>query len=67
MKLANDMVISRFPIALLVMIIATLMLFGSVRQMLVTWMTVPLIMVGVFVGTLCDRPLSLPSQRCWVC
>ena len=28
MKLANDMVISRFPIALLVMIIATLMLFG---------------------------------------
>jgi multidrug efflux pump subunit AcrB len=50
MKLANDMVISRFPIALLVMIIATLMLFGSVRQMLVTWMTVPLIMVGVFLA-----------------
>ena len=27
-----------------------LMLFGSVRQMLVTWLTVPLIMAGVFVG-----------------
>ncbi len=50
MKLANDMVISRFPIALLVMVIATLMLFGSIRQMLVTWMTVPLIMVGVFIS-----------------
>ena len=50
MTQANESVISRFPIALLAMIIATLMLFGSVRQMLVIWMTVPLIMVGVFLG-----------------
>ena len=50
MTKANESVISRFPIALLAMIIATLILFGSVRQMLVIWMTVPLIMVGVFVG-----------------
>ena len=63
MKLANDMVISRFPIALLVMIIATLMLFGSVRQMLVTWMTVPLIMVGVFVGLfVTDLSFTFPAM-----
>jgi multidrug efflux pump subunit AcrB len=62
MKLANDMVISRFPIALMVMIIATLMLFGSVRQMLVTWMTVPLIMVGVFVGLfVTDLSFTFPA------
>ena len=63
MKLANDMVISRFPIALLVMIIATLMLFGNVRQMLVTWMTVPLIMVGVFVGLfVTDLSFTFPAM-----
>ena len=63
MKLANDMVISRFPIALMVMIIATLMLFGSVRQMLVTWMTVPLIMVGVFVGLfVTDLSFTFPAM-----
>ena len=45
---ANESVISRFPIALLAMVIATLILFGSFRQMLVIWMTVPLIIVGVF-------------------
>ena len=50
MTQANESVISRFPIALLAMVIATLILFGSVRQMLVIWMTVPLIMVGVFLG-----------------
>ena len=50
MTKANESVISRFPLALLAMIIATLILLGSVRQMLVIWMTVPLIMVGVFVG-----------------
>ena len=50
MTKANESVISRFPFALLAMIIATLILLGSVRQMLVIWMTVPLIMVGVFVG-----------------
>jgi multidrug efflux pump subunit AcrB len=50
MTQANESVISRFPFALLAMIIATLILLGSVRQMLVIWMTVPLIMVGVFVG-----------------
>ena len=62
MKLANDMVISRFPIALLVMIIATLLLFGSVRQMLVTWMTVPLIMVGVFFGLfVTDLSFTFPA------
>ena len=50
MTQANKSVLGRFPLALLAMILATLVLFGSVRQMLVTWMTVPLIMVGVFVG-----------------
>ena len=47
---ASESVFSRFPFALLAMIIATLILFGGVRQMLVIWMTVPLMMVGVFVG-----------------
>ena len=47
---ASESVFSRFPFALLAMIIATLILFGSVRKMLVIWMTVPLIVVGVFVG-----------------
>ena len=47
---ASESVFSRFPFALLAMIIATLILFGSVRKMLVIWMTVPLIVVRVFVG-----------------
>ena len=50
MQVANESVIGRFPIALLVMVIATLVLFGNVRQTAVTWLTVPLIMIGVFLS-----------------
>lgn len=50
MQTANDSVVARFPIALLVMVFATLLLFGSIRQTLVIWLTVPLTMTGVFLG-----------------
>ena len=50
MQVANESVIGRFPVALLVMVIATLVLFGNVRQTAVTWLTVPLIMIGVFLS-----------------
>ena len=62
MEMANEAVIGRFPIALLVMIVATLMLFGNVRQTLVTWMTVPLIMTGVFIGLrVTDLSFTFPA------
>lgn len=50
MQTANDSVVARFPIALLVMVFATLVLFGNIRQTLVIWLTVPLTMTGVFLG-----------------
>lgn len=62
MQVANDSVIGRFPIALLVMVIATLVLFGNVRQTLVTWLTVPLIMIGVFLGLkVTDLSFTFPA------
>lgn len=62
MEVANESVIGRFPIALLVMVIATLVLFGNVRQTLVTWLTVPLIMIGVFLSLkITDLSFTFPA------
>ena len=60
---ASESVFSRFPFALLAMIIATLILFGSVRQMLVILDDRAAHYGGRFCRTLCHQPvLYLPCD-----
>jgi len=49
-QVANEAVISKFPIAMVVMILTTLLMFGRIRQTLVIWLTVPLTLSGVTLG-----------------
>lgn len=50
------------PLALLVMFILTVVLFNSLRQPLVIWLTVPLAVVGVSIGLLITNlPLTFPA------
>jgi multidrug efflux pump subunit AcrB len=56
---ANVAVFAFVPLGILVMIILTVLLFGSARQTLVVWITVPLSLIGVTVGLLAtDAPFS---------
>jgi multidrug efflux pump subunit AcrB len=49
---ANVAVFSFLPLGVLVMIILTVFLFGSAKQALVVWITVPLSIIGVTIGLL---------------
>jgi multidrug efflux pump subunit AcrB len=49
---ANIAVFTYVPLGVLVMIILTVLLFSSIKQTLVVWLTVPLSIVGVTVGLL---------------
>ncbi len=49
---ANKAVFAFVPLGALVMVMMTVLLFGSLRQTLVIWLTVPLSMIGVTVGLL---------------
>ncbi len=49
---ANKAVFAFVPLGALVMVVMTVLLFGSLRQTLVIWLTVPLSMIGVTVGLL---------------
>lgn len=49
---ANIAVFTFVPLGILVMIILTVLLFGSAKQTLVVWITVPLSIIGVSIGLL---------------
>ncbi|MCP3871357.1 MAG: efflux RND transporter permease subunit [Gammaproteobacteria bacterium] len=56
---ANVAVFTFVPLGVLVMIVLTVLLFGSAKQTLVIWITVPLSMIGVTLGLLAtDSPFS---------
>ncbi len=46
-KFANESLGTKFPVALLVMVITTLIIFGRVRQTLIAWSCLPLLPLGV--------------------
>lgn len=49
---ANVAVFAFVPLGVIVMVVLTVLLFGSARQALVVWITVPLSIIGVTVGLL---------------
>ncbi|RDE25212.1 AcrB/AcrD/AcrF family protein [Motiliproteus coralliicola] len=56
---ANKAVFAFVPLGVLVMIVLTVVLFGSAKQALVVWITVPLSVIGVTIGLLVmDSPFS---------
>lgn len=56
---ANVAVFAFVPLGVLVMIILTVLLFGSLKQTAVVWLTVPLSIIGVTIGLLVmDSPFS---------
>ena len=56
---ANSGLASKLPVVLLMMVFIVICLFNSLRQPLVIFMTVPLILVGVVVGLLAfDQPFG---------
>ena len=56
---ANIAVFTYVPLGLLVMVVLTVLLFGSAKQTLVVWITVPLSIIGVTLGLLVtDSPFS---------
>lgn len=56
---ANVAVFAFVPLGVLVMIVLTVLLFGSAKQTLVVWITVPLSIIGVTIGLLAtDSPFS---------
>lgn len=49
---ANQALFEFIPVGILVMVVLTVLLFGSVRQTLVVWLTVPMAIIGVCIGLL---------------
>ncbi|MBA4501449.1 efflux RND transporter permease subunit [Marinobacterium marinum] len=49
---ANKALFAFVPLGLLVMVVITVLLFGSLRQTLVVWLTVPMAIIGVTIGLL---------------
>jgi len=49
---ANQALFAFVPVGVLVMVVLTVLLFGSVRQTLVVWLTVPMAIIGVCIGLL---------------
>jgi multidrug efflux pump subunit AcrB len=49
---AQDALFKALPVGFLLMIIATVLLFGKVRQPLIIWLTVPLAVIGITAGLL---------------
>ena len=47
---ANKALFAFVPVGVLVMVVLTVLLFGSVRQTLVVWLTVPMAIIGVCIG-----------------
>ena len=61
-KMANAALAQSMPLALGIMFFITILMFGAMRQPLVIWMTVPMLICGVVMGLLATNlPLTFPS------
>lgn len=61
-KMANDSLTNRIPPAFGLMFFITVLMFGALKQPIVIWLTVPMIICGVALGLLItDLPLTFPS------
>lgn len=59
---ANDSLTQRIPLALLAMFLITVLMFGTLRQPVVIWLTVPMTICGVVLGLLAtDLSFTFPS------
>jgi multidrug efflux pump subunit AcrB len=59
---ARNTLTSRIPMAFGIMLVVTVLLFGKLRQPLVIWLTVPMIVCGVVISLLAtDLPFTFPS------
>lgn len=60
--MANESLGSKIPLAFGFMIVITILMFGQLRQPIVIWLTVPMIISGVVIGMLATNlPLTFPS------
>lgn len=69
---ANKAVFSFVPLGILMMFIINIIMFNSIKQTLVIWLTIPLAIIGVGYGPLIMGPPSAspPYWQCsasWVC
>jgi multidrug efflux pump subunit AcrB len=61
-KMANESMSERMPLAFGIMFFITILMFGSLKQPIVIWLTVPMIICGVAIGLMVtDLPLTFPS------
>ena len=61
-KMANESLQERMPMAFALMFFITILMFGALKQPIVIWLTVPMIICGVAIGLLVtDLPLTFPS------
>ncbi len=61
-KMANESLQQRMPMAFALMFFITILMFGSLKQPIVIWLTVPMIICGVAIGLLVtDLALTFPS------
>ncbi|MGE0624928.1 MAG: efflux RND transporter permease subunit [Pseudomonadales bacterium] len=59
---ARGSLIAKIPTAFGIMFLVTVLMFGKIRQPLVIWLTVPMIVCGVVVSLLAtDLPFTFPS------
>jgi multidrug efflux pump subunit AcrB len=61
-QVANESLGTKFPLALLVMVITTLVIFGRIRQTIVAWSCLPLLPMGVLSALLITQlPFNFPA------
>ncbi len=61
-KEANEALSDRMPMAFGLMFFITVLMFGALKQPIVIWLTVPMIICGVAIGLIItDLPLTFPS------
>ncbi len=59
---ANTSLGAKIPLAFGIMIVITILMFGQLRQPIVIWLTVPMIITGVVIGMLAtNHALTFPS------
>ena len=59
---ANETLTSKIPMALGIMLLVTILMFGTLKQPLVIWLTVPMIICGVVVSLIAtDLAFTFPS------
>ncbi len=62
-KMANESLSERMPMAFGLMFFITVLMFGALKQPIVIWLTVPMIICGVAIGLLItDLPFTFPSM-----